>query len=127
MSRSRPGQQAYRALLTDTWVGTPYYPTSSAAVQGTGTVYASWNGATEVAEWEVLAGASTGDLQVVATHGRTGFETAIELAHTYASYEGQGPERNRSGARDLEAVLVGAPRRHAFPRHQGWRDLESSS
>jgi hypothetical protein len=79
------GQQTYRALLTDTWVGTPYYPPSG-AVRGT-TVYASWNGATEVAEWEVLAGSSTTDLKVVATHSRTGFETAIKFAHTYADYE----------------------------------------
>jgi hypothetical protein len=78
-------EQSYRALLTDTWVGTPYYPPSG-AVRGT-TVYASWNGATEVAKWEVLAGSSTTDLRVVATRSRTGFETAVKLAHTYADYE----------------------------------------
>ncbi len=78
------GETIYRALLTDTWVGTPYYPPSG-AVRGT-TAYASWNGATEVAKWEVLAGSSAGNLQVVATHGRTGFETAITLARTYALY-----------------------------------------
>ena len=79
------GETIYRALLTDTWVGTPYYPPSG-AVRGT-TAYASWNGATEVANWEVLAGSSAGNLQVVAKHARTGFETAIKLAHTYALYE----------------------------------------
>ncbi len=79
------GQTIYRALLTDTWVGTPYYPPSG-AVRST-TAYASWNGATQVTEWEVLAGSSAGNLQVVATHARTGFETAIKLAQTYAFYE----------------------------------------
>jgi Arylsulfotransferase (ASST) len=79
------GETIYRALLTDTWVGTPYYPPSG-AVRGT-TAYASWNGATEVAEWEVLAGSSAGNLHVVAAHARTGFETAITLADTYALYE----------------------------------------
>jgi hypothetical protein len=78
-------EQPYRALLTGTWVGTPYYPPSG-AVRGT-TVYASWNGATEVAKWAVLAGSSTTDLKVVATHSRTGFETAVKLAHTHADYE----------------------------------------
>jgi hypothetical protein len=79
------GEQTYRALLTDTWVGTPYYPPSG-AIRGT-TAYASWNGATEVAKWEVLAGSSAGNLRVVATHACAGFETAIKLAHTYALYE----------------------------------------
>lgn len=81
-----PGtDRSYRALLTDTWVGTPYYPPSG-AVRGT-TAYASWNGATEVAKWEVLAGPSPGTLRVVATGADTGFETAIKLADTYALYE----------------------------------------
>lgn len=79
------GDDTYRTLLTDTWVGTPYYPPRG-AVRGT-TAYASWNGATQVAKWEVLAGSSAGDLRVVATRARAGFETAIKLAHTYALYK----------------------------------------
>jgi hypothetical protein len=43
------------------------------------TVYASWNGATEVASWQVLAGSSSDNLRVVATARRSGFETAITL------------------------------------------------
>lgn len=76
---------SYRALLTDTWIGTPYYPPSG-AVRGSN-VYASWNGATEVAKWEVLAGRSSSNLTVVATHRRASFETAIKLSRTYGVYE----------------------------------------
>jgi hypothetical protein len=41
------------------------------------TVYASWNGATEVASWRVLGGASPAQLAPVASAARSGFETAI--------------------------------------------------
>jgi hypothetical protein len=44
------------------------------------TVYTSWNGATDVAFWEVLAGKSRAAFDVVATASPTGFETAIEVA-----------------------------------------------
>ena len=77
--------QSYRTLFTDTWVGDPYYPPSG-AVRGQ-TVYASWNGATQVARWEVLAGSSTSALRVVASAARTGFETAIPLSRAYPVHE----------------------------------------
>jgi hypothetical protein len=41
--------------------------------RGPTTVYASWNGATEVASWRVLAP------ERVAVHKKTGFETAIQV------------------------------------------------
>ena len=40
-------------------------------------LYASWNGATLLASWRVLAGASPTQLAPVATAARAGFETAI--------------------------------------------------
>jgi hypothetical protein len=43
------------------------------------TVYASWNGATEVASWRVLAGDSPQSLAPVGDAPRNGFETAIAL------------------------------------------------
>jgi hypothetical protein len=43
-------------------------------------VYASWNGATAVASWQVLAGPSAAHLAVVASTPRSGFETAITTA-----------------------------------------------
>ncbi len=44
------------------------------------TAYASWNGATEVASWRVLAGSSASALAPVATVARHGFETAIKVS-----------------------------------------------
>jgi hypothetical protein len=76
---------SYRTLFTDTWVGKPDYPPRGAA-RGK-TVYASWNGATQVAKWEVLAGSSASKLRVAASHQSTGFETAINLPKTYGAYE----------------------------------------
>jgi hypothetical protein len=48
-------------------------------------VYASWNGATEVATWEVLAGSSPGQLKTLGSVPRDGFETAL-LARTAEPY-----------------------------------------
>jgi hypothetical protein len=41
------------------------------------TVFASWNGATAVARWQVLAGPDGNRMRVVASAPRRGFETAI--------------------------------------------------
>ncbi len=43
------------------------------------TLYASWNGATEVATWEVLAGLDPQRLRSVGSVLRDGFETAITV------------------------------------------------
>jgi Arylsulfotransferase (ASST) len=70
--------RAYRAP----WVGRP---TTAPAVDaetrqdGGTTVYASWNGATEVAAWQVLVGDTAGAMQVAATVPRSGFETRVRL------------------------------------------------
>src|SRR5205085_1891425 len=52
-----PGHDlSYRAMV-EPWVGLPLYPPSGAARKSGGktVVYASWNGATQVASWKVLA------------------------------------------------------------------------
>jgi hypothetical protein len=41
------------------------------------TVYASWNGATEVVRWQVRSGTTRADLKAMHTARRTGFETAM--------------------------------------------------
>jgi hypothetical protein len=73
--------QSYRAFLRD-WVGrpseAPALAVGSNAVGGS-TVYVSWNGATRVAAWQILAGKSPGTLEPVARAPRTGFETAISV------------------------------------------------
>ena len=58
-------------------------------------LYASWNGATEVTTWEVLAGPRPGRLQWVGSVPRDGFETAL-LARTTESYVAVRA-RHRSG------------------------------
>jgi EmrB/QacA subfamily drug resistance transporter len=65
---------SYRSYV-QRWVGRPLGgPVGAARVRGgRTTVYASWNGATEVASWRVLAPAK------VAERKRTGFETAIPV------------------------------------------------
>jgi hypothetical protein len=77
-----PGNtDTYRAYRHE-WVGRPDEPPVVVAERaGEGvTAYASWNGATEVTGWELLAGSGPNDLRPVATADRAGFETAIEAA-----------------------------------------------
>jgi hypothetical protein len=82
--------QSYRAYVQK-WVGIPSFPPSG-AVQTSGgkaTVYASWDGDTQVTGWRVLAGTSTSSLKTVATATKNGFETAIKLSSSYKAYEVQ--------------------------------------
>jgi EmrB/QacA subfamily drug resistance transporter len=79
----------YRATL-EQWVGLPLYPPVGAARRdkdGNTTVYASWNGATRVAAWRVLAGSAGGPLKVVVSAPRSGFETAISVAEGRQRFE----------------------------------------
>lgn len=70
----------YRAYL-DRWSATPATaPAVAASPSGQRTtVYASWNGATSVARWRVLAGSKPGALQPVVSAPWGGFETAITV------------------------------------------------
>ena len=75
------GDQSYRDFRF-TWSGRPAHPPAFVMQTGAGgaeTVYASWNGATQVASWQVLAGASPSALQPLTSATRGGFETAIAL------------------------------------------------
>ncbi|HEY2537414.1 MAG TPA: arylsulfotransferase family protein [Solirubrobacteraceae bacterium] len=75
-----PGQ-SYRAY-TFPWTATPANP-PRLAVTSTGAeasmVYASWNGATGVSGWSVLAGPDPAHLATIASVPRTSFETAIPV------------------------------------------------
>jgi Arylsulfotransferase (ASST) len=78
---------SYRAYRFQ-WNGTP--TTAPALAQGWGSgdtpeLYASWNGATNVAAWRVLAGTSPRSLTAIGQVRRSGFETAIG-ASTEAPY-----------------------------------------
>jgi EmrB/QacA subfamily drug resistance transporter len=86
-----PGSDlSYRETL-DPWVGLPLAPPVGAARRqgGRTTVYASWNGATRVVSWRVLAGPAAGPLTVVANAAKSGFETAIPLPRSYESFKVQ--------------------------------------
>jgi len=56
--------------------------TATAPANGTTELYASWNGATSIASWRVLAGPSSGALTVVGSYPTQGFETAIAAPTT---------------------------------------------
>jgi EmrB/QacA subfamily drug resistance transporter len=79
-----PGpDQTYRARR-EHWVGKPL--TKPAGAARGNTVYASWNGATEVASWRVRAGTSATGMKPVANSGKKGFETAIAVSKRYPVY-----------------------------------------
>jgi hypothetical protein len=80
------GESSYRVYRLP-WSGQPTTPPSIAAVSagGTSTVYASWNGATTVATWQLLTGPGPARLTAVSTTPRAGFETTIP-APTAAFY-----------------------------------------
>ena len=73
------------------WVGTPFFPPTGAVRNnhGKATVYASWDGATQVASWRVLAGSSANSLKAIASKNKTGFETTIPLASAFKVYKVQ--------------------------------------
>jgi hypothetical protein len=70
--------QDFRTYLSP-WTGTPKStPTVSAKLSGSSLAVAvSWNGATQVASWRVLTGASASALAPVATATKSGFQTSI--------------------------------------------------
>ena len=96
----------YRAYV-QRWVGRPLdSPRGAARVhRGRTTVYASWNGATEVASWRVLAPAA------VAVHKKTGFETAIRVDRSL------GPVRIQ--ALDASGRVIGTSKPFRSQSHNG--------
>jgi hypothetical protein len=74
--------QSY-TVFKSPWAGAPRQPPQLAVRSlsyGRAVVYASWNGATAVAQWQVLGGASVQTLAPLATAVRNGFETAIDIS-----------------------------------------------
>ncbi len=84
----------YRATL-EPWVGTPLDPPRAAARQqgGRTTVYASWNGSTEVASWKVLGESSAGKLTPLAASAKSGFETPIPVTQSATRFTVQALDR----------------------------------
>jgi hypothetical protein len=77
--RVSPEHRSYRAFRFP-WSGNPSDQPAAAAERTSENeleVYASWNGATEIESWEVLAGPHPGRLESVGSVPRDGFETAM--------------------------------------------------
>ena len=71
---------SYRAYRFP-WIGTPTtLPAVTASTTAASTnVYVSWNGATKVSSWRVLAGASSDALQAIVTAAKQGFESQLTI------------------------------------------------
>ncbi len=80
-----PGSSSYRAFRFP-WSGHPLtLPSVSAhelSTEDSTAVFASWNGATEVASWRVLAGAAPGSLSTQVTMPDSGFESSVTFPNT---------------------------------------------
>jgi hypothetical protein len=72
------GEFSYR-VYRETWSGQPAGPPAIAARTSGGAtaVYASWNGATDVASWQLLTGSSAAHMSAVSVTPRRGFQTTI--------------------------------------------------
>jgi MFS family permease len=97
---------SYRATL-ESWVGKPSTKPLGAArtADGKTIVYASWNGATELASWRVLDRSSASKPTVLANRTKEGFETAIAVAQARGNLQLQ--------ALDANGRVIGTSR--AFP------------
>jgi hypothetical protein len=93
--------ESYRAYRL-VWSGDPSEPPALAAIRSSSghgvTVYASWNGASNVAAWRVLAGTSPSSLTAAGQAPRSGFETAVSLPHAATGAYIQAQALDASGA-----------------------------
>lgn len=92
-----PQNRSYRAFRLP-WRSRPSTRPAAVAERASEeeiSVYVSWNGATEVATWEVLAGTSPEQLESVGSVARNGFETAmvVQTSEPYVAMRA----RDRSG------------------------------
>jgi len=100
--------QDFRTYLFP-WSGQPT-TAPAIAVQAAGagaSVYASWNGATDVASWQVLAGSSPEALTPLTTVPRDGFQTTIPvsaLAGTYVAARALGTSGQVLGTSTAQPV-----------------------
>jgi len=79
------GNDNYRAFRYE-WTGRPSQPPKviASAAKGNITARVSWNGATGVARWELLAGADANSLVPIGSAAGTDFETAVTAKSTAA-------------------------------------------
>jgi Arylsulfotransferase (ASST) len=80
---SLPQDDGSYRILRFPWTATPRTLPDAAARRtrpSSVSVYASWNGATTVARWQVLAGANAASLTPASSAPRSGFETRIDVS-----------------------------------------------
>jgi len=90
------GGSSYRASRFP-WIGNPSDSPVAVVQKGEGSAYsvfASWNGATEIATWEVLAGDDPNQLDSIGSADRTGFETKIEVSGDAANFAVQAKDKS---------------------------------
>jgi Arylsulfotransferase (ASST) len=102
-ARLPQGGQSYRAFRFP-WVGRP--DDRPVLALRSPALYASWNGATEVASWQLLQGPSASNLQNGPRVARTGFETMLTptpqaRSAAVVALDGTGAQLGRSGTLDL--------------------------
>jgi Arylsulfotransferase (ASST) len=104
---SFPGEvESYRAFRFP-WKGQPQDAPSVVAEVGPEngvTIYASWNGATEVDTWQVLAGGDPEELEPAGSAPRKGFETAVTLDTDGAYFAVEAKDRAGGMLGTSEAV-----------------------
>ena len=101
--------RSYRAQL-EPWEGMPVTkPAAAARREGAAIkVYASWNGATKLSAWRVLGATAPGaPMRQVASAPRSGFETAIPVPASYASFEVQALDADGGVLATSSALAAG--------------------
>jgi hypothetical protein len=100
---------SYRAYRFP-WVGRPdELPALAVRVVGqSATVYASWNGATEVASWRVIAGPAPEQMEVAGEAERNGFETTIRVESVADWYSVQALDTSGTVIGTAIAIQPGA-------------------
>jgi len=83
--------QGYR-IFRSTWTGTP--TTAPDVVIEDGVLFVSWNGATEVKQWQVQQGDSQDSLGNNTAVQKTGFETAINIDTSKAATQVMALDQN---------------------------------
>jgi len=95
-ARFPPDCESYRAFRFP-WSG---HPTDAPAVaverrsEDRVALYASWNGATEAATWEVISGPSPNRLEPLGSVPRDGFETAMLVQSSHSYFAVRAKERS---------------------------------
>jgi hypothetical protein len=97
---------SYRAF-TFPWTATPRTRPAAVAKRSSPSsvsVYATWNGATDVARWQVLAASNGGSRKLVATSPVRGFETRIALVSAASTFAVRAVSANGRVLATAEAV-----------------------